>query len=114
MGSWWQHKHVRLLTDNTTVMHAINKGSTRNPVANSMLKEILWIAAIHNCYLKAKFISSEANVLADGLSRAHNDYYRQKGLNIYNSNCDLLHHMSVYSLLSYFFRDMVPTKATGF
>lgn len=62
---------LNVYTDNTTTLHAVNKGSTRNRIGASMLLELLVLCAQFNIKLCAIWISTRNNKLADSISRMH-------------------------------------------
>lgn len=65
--------HVRLLLDNTTAMHCINKmGSQKSPKLNKLTKD-LWSWCIgRNIWVSAAYIQGHLNVEADQESRKDN------------------------------------------
>ena len=70
-GHLWTNKSVVVFTDNMTTKCIINKGSSRNKILMTRLRELFWLSAIHNFDIKAKFISGRNNVIADSASRLH-------------------------------------------
>ena len=68
----WRNCIVEVVTDNTQVQHAIRTGRSSNPSTMAWLREIFWVCAFHNIYLKATRIASKDNILADSLSRLKN------------------------------------------
>jgi len=70
-GHLWTNKSVVVFTDNMTTKCIINKGSSRNKILMTRLRELFWLSAIHNFDIKAKFISGRNNIIADSASRLH-------------------------------------------
>ena len=70
-GHLWTNKSVVVFIDNMTTKCIINKGSSRNKILLTRLRELFWLSAIHNFDIKAKFISSRNIVIADSASRLH-------------------------------------------
>jgi hypothetical protein len=64
----WSHGTVNLASDSSAVVNGINNRSIRGPAIRP-LRTILLIAAIFDIELKAHWIPSEENVVADAASR---------------------------------------------
>jgi hypothetical protein len=64
----WIHGSVDIACDNTAVVNGINNRSIRGPAIRP-LRTILLIAAVFDIEIKAHWISSEENVIADAASR---------------------------------------------
>ena len=62
---------VRIFIDNQVCVHLLNYGITRSPFLASCLREIQFYLAKHNIELKAQYIPSKSNYLADLCSRAY-------------------------------------------
>lgn len=60
---------IHLQVDNMVTLFAIKKGTTKTGIALKMLWELLAIAALYNFVIKATYIKSKDNVMADSLSR---------------------------------------------
>jgi len=69
----WKGKRVLLHTDNRTVAHGIANGTTRGGPMQ-VLRTCLVLATENDLELKARWISTKENALADALS--HLDYNR--------------------------------------
>ncbi|KAK7109784.1 hypothetical protein V1264_013769 [Littorina saxatilis] len=64
-------KHVRLHTDNTTVVAYVNRqGGSRSHSLSDRTCHILLLCQQHHIILSAKFLPGSLNVLADSLSRS--------------------------------------------
>ena len=68
-GGVWAGLHVICRTDNTQVMHCINKGVSMNEDAMALLHEIFWLCVTLNIHLTARHIKGSNNTVADWLSR---------------------------------------------
>ena len=68
----WRDCIVEVVTDNTQVQHALRTGRSSNPSTMKWLREIFWVCAFHNIYIKTTRIASKDNILADSLSRLKN------------------------------------------
>ena len=64
---WPQYKAI-IYTDNTSVKSEIDRSTLKGP-ANTPLRELFFVAAKFDIILEARWIPSEANGLADALSR---------------------------------------------
>ena len=71
----WSNKHVTISSDNTTAVSIINKGTCKNPVIMSYLRELFWLSAVYNFRITAKFILGHENPVADAISRMHDAKY---------------------------------------
>ena len=71
-GHRWRGRHVTLHVDNTAALARINSGSTRsaNPAAAKMLRLLFWLSATHDFTVRATYINTQHNTLADILSRS--------------------------------------------
>ena len=69
---------VRIFVDNQACVALINYGITKSPFLAACLREIAFFLAKHNIELRAEYIASKENCLADLCSRAfNNDFYFQ-------------------------------------
>ena len=98
----WINRCIHVRTDNKGTEWAIRKGLTKNSVANDILREILWIAAVNNIAINVSYIRSKDNYMADALSRMHDIRFlaiaiKQLALTGLYISCpyyNLCHHMS--------------------
>ena len=79
----WQaklhNKNLLLHCDNTSTVEVVNKGRARNPFTQTCLREIAWITANCNCWVKVCFLPGVQNRISDSLSRWHlDDMYAQR------------------------------------
>ena len=68
-GITWHGKHVKFLTDNTTVCAILRSGRSRSVITMDMLREIFWISFIHSFVISVDFVKGLDNTRADYLSR---------------------------------------------
>lgn len=68
-GHSWRDLHAVCLTDNTSVMHMVNKGISTNKLCMVLLCDIFWRCAINNIHLSACHVAGCVNTVADLLSR---------------------------------------------
>ena len=62
--------HVRVLCDNTTAVHVLNKmGTTRSPECNQMAKEIWTFCKSKSIFITCAHIPGKENIIADKESR---------------------------------------------
>ena len=95
----WANKHIVIFSDNSCSVHAIKKGTVRNTMAMTLLREFFWLSAVHNFHLSARFIAGKDNIISDFVSRLdeHPDWYDV--LSSFNLPVfDPLRHMSCRSL----------------
>jgi hypothetical protein len=76
-GPLWANKHVVVLSDNSTTVTCINRGSSRSVLLMKYLRHIFWLSAVFNFRLKAVPVVGDDNVLADRISRLHEPEARQ-------------------------------------
>ncbi len=67
----WANTNVTVFTDNITARAIINKGSCRHPLVMPYIRELFWLSAIYNFSLTAVHIAGSSNVMADTISRLH-------------------------------------------
>lgn len=72
-GKCWSGKYVLLHTDNTQVVSMIASGRSKNAQAVCLLRKLFWICVIYKIDLRAFYINTSDNVLADKLSRLSPD-----------------------------------------
>ena len=72
-GYLWQHKNILFLCDNLTIVHCINKQSSKDPIIMTLLRVIVLKALECNFCFAAKHVPSVENTLADKLSRLQVD-----------------------------------------
>ena len=111
----WRDKTVYIYCDNQCAVSIINKCSCRNELVMQLLRQLFWIAAYHNCSIRAIYLPGNLNIIADTVSRLHeagqllhlesivNDWYMchigYPGAFAYVSLCN---HMSLHALCSIF------------
>ena len=107
----WNNMTVLIRTDNLPAVWAIKKGLTKHVLANLVLKEILWIAALCNITILITHIPSKENCIADALSRLDDNRFlvqairllQSQGVHIDHPKFNWLNHMSVPSLYQFYF-----------
>ena len=108
----WRNAYIVINTDNNGVLYSIRKGLSKNPLANNILRQILYLCAYYNITYDVSYISTHDNVIADALSRLHCHQYLFKCAGAMSKhNVDLLspwynwlYHMSPASMLYIFYR----------
>ena len=70
-GNQWKNSKVVFYTDNTTARAAFDKGTTRSELAMRMVRELIWLSAMHNFEIVGLHIPGYQNVLPDTISRLH-------------------------------------------
>ena len=68
-GEEWEEKSILCRCDNEAVVHIVNTGTSRDPVAMGLMRCLFFISAKYNLLLSATHIAGTANGLADALSR---------------------------------------------
>ena len=68
-GNNFKGKRIQMFCDNESICHVVNSGKTKNELLQDCLREISFLAAVHEFQLKLVYIQSSANRLSDLLSR---------------------------------------------
>ena len=70
-GPTWAGLHVLCYCDNMSVVHALNKGSSREPsgVVMHLLRTLTFFSAIFGFVLRAEHVAGSDNGSADSISR---------------------------------------------
>lgn len=108
----WANRSIHLYTDNKATAYALRSGRTKCPLANEVLRDILWITAIQQINLSVSYISTKDNYVADALSRMHDVKFlalaikllADMDIHISNPGYNMLAHMSSNSLKFLFSR----------
>jgi len=61
LGAVWTSKRVFVETENTQALSFINKGTCKNPIAMSWLREIFWLSVRHNFHLRERHLPGRYN-----------------------------------------------------
>lgn len=67
----FRNKHVIVYCDNQTAVAIINKGSSRNKIVMSALRDMFWLSACNNFRIHAIYYPGSENRCADAVSRLH-------------------------------------------
>ena len=67
----WSGCSVMIHSDNVTALCALNKGSSRSPVAMKFVREIFWLSAVFNFKIRGAHVPGVMNRAADAVSRLH-------------------------------------------
>jgi hypothetical protein len=68
---FWADCDVIIHSDSTVACAVLNKGTSRNPVVMSALRELFWWSVTFNFQIKAVHIPGKLNMIADSISRLH-------------------------------------------
>ena len=81
----WFHElanlKVRIFVDNQACVALLNYGISRSPFLASCLRDIQYVLAKFNIELRAEYIMSKDNCLADMCSRAFSDEMHYRNFN---------------------------------
>ena len=72
-SAMYPNSHILCFSDNTQVVSMINKGTSANSHAMTLLRHIFWITVEANVHLTARHIPGRDNVYADYVSRITDD-----------------------------------------
>lgn len=76
-GPQWKGRIILVLSDNTTAVTAINKGTSNSKLIMEWLRELFWISAKGGFEVRAVYLPGKHNVLADLLSRDKREEYEE-------------------------------------
>lgn len=81
----WRNSRVILYSDSQTAVSILNKGTCKEPLVMSALRETFWLSAHFNFHLTARHIPGKQNTMADKISRLHEQTHRAR---LFQSLCD--------------------------
>ena len=98
----WSGLHIKVLSDNTSTVAAINKGSSHSPQLMKIVRQLFWFSVKFDFRLTASHIKGEHNEITDMISRLHMPAMAQKFIKWMNPvhlciNCSF--NMSLNSFL---------------
>ena len=70
-GPLWKGKHVRVFSDNTATVSALNKGTSRGKGLLEICQRLFWCSVEHGFRLTAVHLPGKLNVASDKISRLH-------------------------------------------
>ena len=82
----WVSKSIIFHIDNQTAVYVLNKGKTRDPFMQAVIRSIWLIAASHDIQVQSVHVSGSQNVKADILSRLFDSTTNPQRVNIF-TNC---------------------------
>ena len=74
-GKKWENKSLLCRCDNEAVVHIINTGTSRDPIAMGLMRCLYFIAAKFKLIVSATHLAGKANTLADALSRNNASHF---------------------------------------
>ena len=77
-GHLWDGKIVRFHIDNSSFQASAVKGWSHAERLNELLRELLFLTVKYNCIISYNWISTEANTLADPLSRFNEELFLER------------------------------------
>ena len=87
---------VEIFIDNQACVHLLNYGLTKSPFLASCLREINFFLASYNIEIKASYIPSKDNYLADICSRAFSNASHYRNFNTLLDNGDIILENVIY------------------
>jgi hypothetical protein len=70
-ASFWRDSSVDVHTDSTVTKAILNKGRSRHPYVNKLLRHMFWLCAKYNFSVRAIHIPGRINTIPDTVSRLH-------------------------------------------
>ena len=98
----WRGNHIKIFSDNSSTVAAINKGSSQSPQFMEILRNLFWLSVKFDFRLSACHIKGELNVITVMISRLHMPQMRKKCITWMSpvNNCvNCFHNMSQRSFL---------------
>ena len=92
---------VRIFVDNQACVALLNYGITRSPFLAACLREIYFVLASFNIELRANYIPTKENCLADTCSRAFTSEIHYNNFNRLLSDRILILENFSYDMLSF-------------
>ena len=92
---------VQIFSDNQVCVHLLNHGFTRSPFLASCLRDIQMFLAEHNIEIRAEYVPSKQNVLADLCSRAFSNETYFKNFNQILDDKTLILDILVYENMNF-------------
>lgn len=78
-GSDFKGKRIQVFCDNNAVCTVINSGRSRCEILQDCLRELAFLSAIYECQIRAVYLDTQSNRIADRLSRWNSsELYRQQ------------------------------------
>ncbi len=68
---YFVNKQLHVYSDNVCAVNTINKGSSKNHLVMTALREIFWFSVVYNFRITCHYYPGVRNVLADAVSRLH-------------------------------------------
>jgi hypothetical protein len=101
-GSLWSGKHIRVLSDNSATVSALNKGTSRGKELLEIIQQLFWSSVKHGFRLTASFLPGKLNIASDSISRLHDVTSAMEAKNLLFNECvaiECVNHMSYEAFL---------------
>ena len=76
-GHLWSRRQILFMCDNEATVFIINKGRSKVPVINQLMRRLTWLACTNNFHCYAKHVPGKLNEISDSLSRLQITRFRQ-------------------------------------
>ena len=70
-----KNKRALFYSDNESVVHVINKQTSKHKDLLALVRQLVFICLSQNIYFRARHVPGRHNVLADGLSLAGREFF---------------------------------------
>ena len=74
-GSDFSYKRLLIHCDNQSVVHILQKGSSKSKAMMHLVRSLVFVCMKHNIDFKIEYINTHCNDIADALSRFENDKF---------------------------------------
>ena len=96
-GHTWANKRVLFMVDNEGLVAILNKGRSKCPAINCLLRRLVLVATVHNFTFQAAWLSTKSNLLADLLSRGHINIFQDHAPDAKRVPCPPSHNIAFIS-----------------
>ena len=77
-GKTLSNRNLLMYCDNQVTVETVNHGQAKNVFAQACLRELIWLSASHNLWIKLCYVESKQNSISDCLSRWNVDHRCQE------------------------------------
>jgi hypothetical protein len=100
-GTQWTGLRIQVFCDNQAVVSALSSGKVKDPLLAACLRDIWYIAAMNDFEIRAVYLTSEENRIADLLSRWHmGDQFREQFAHSVGLRTEVLVPLEYFELTS--------------
>lgn len=76
-GKYWHRKRIIVNCDNVATTEIINHRRSKIPFIMKFVRKLVWLQLRYNCVIRARFLPTHLNTLADSISRFQINKFRR-------------------------------------